>query len=640
MKNRIKKQSLLLIAYDFIVLFAVCAFVLLFYLYLFGHQMLQNEIFIHYLIAFLFTYLLRFAFKVYGQVWRYGDVGSYLRLITSDLCSMMAFYLFERIFKISRITLASTVFIFSMNLVICLSLRIMYRYCYEHADRKTKEGKIARVLLRIASLGLLKVEDDDTPIKKTPIAILGAGRIGTALAEEISSNKNSEYVVRAFLESNKDKVGRMVHSIYVYDEMADTDALDKQGIKEIVFAVPNMEVIKRQSLYRYYTEAGYKVKVYDFPVMRQAGEKRNLREFAIEELLFRKPNLVLDEKTRKYYRDKVVLITGGGGSIGSEMCRQIAAMEPKQIVLVDMYENGVYDVRTEMNFAYADKLDLKIEIANVCDKKSMDKIFSQYRPNIVIHAAAHKHVPLMEHNVVESIQNNVFGTLNVVEMSEKYKTNRFIMVSTDKAVNPTNVMGATKRVCEMIVMSHASTSKYTKFSATRFGNVLNSAGSVVPIFKKELENGGPLTVTDFRIIRYFMTIPEATQLVLKSSSMAKNGELFVLDMGKPVKILDLAENMIKLSGLEPYKDIDIVEIGLRPGEKLYEELLTKTEGLKKTSDKMIFIETDEPLSSRKITTILNKLKEAVASNDDSNARAVLKSVVPTFKEADDVNGVA
>ena len=300
----------------------------------------------------------------------------------------------------------------------------------------------------------------------------------------------------------------------------------------------------------------------------------------MEELLFRKPLVVTDEKTNAYYRDKVILITGGGGSIGSELCRQIARMAPRQIIILDIYENGAYDVQQDLRIAYGDRIDLKIEIASVTNRRALEKVFETYHPQIVINAAAHKHVPLMEHNCIEAVENNVFGTLNVVQCCEKFKTERFMMVSTDKAVNPTNVMGATKRMCEMIAMAY-STLGNVKYSATRFGNVLGSAGSVIPLFKKQIMNGGPMTVTDKRIVRYFMTIPEASQLVLQSGAMANNGELFVLDMGKPVKILDLAENMIRLSGAE---GIEIIETGLRPGEKLYEELLVRTEELDSVID--------------------------------------------------------
>lgn len=340
-----------------------------------------------------------------------------------------------------------------------------------------------------------------------------------------------------------------------------------------------------------------------------------------------------DERTNDYYKDKVILITGGGGSIGSELCRQLAKMSPKKIVILDIYENGAYDVQQELKIAYGSALNLQIEICSITHKKALEKVFEKHHPQIIINAAAHKHVPLMEHNCVEAIYNNVFGTRNLVELCEKYGAERFMMVSTDKAVNPTNVMGATKRMCEMIVQS-ASTHGKVKYSATRFGNVLGSAGSVIPLFRRQIANGGPVTVTDKRIIRYFMTIPEASQLVLQSGAMAKNGELFVLDMGKPVKIYDLAENMIRLSGVH---GVQIIETGLRPGEKLYEELLVKTEELDKTENSMIFIERDTALSEEEISRRLALLQDACDTGDDDMAREALRKAVPTFRKPEEVN---
>ena len=343
-----------------------------------------------------------------------------------------------------------------------------------------------------------------------------------------------------------------------------------------------------------------------------------------------------NEKTAAYYRDKVILITGGGGSIGSELCRQLAKMEPKRIVILDIYENGAYDVQQELRIAYGGKLDLQIEICSITHIKALERVFETYRPQIVINAAAHKHVPLMEKNCIEAVFNNVFGTWNLVNLCEKYHTERFMMVSTDKAVNPTNVMGATKRMCEMIVQS-ASVWGTTKYSATRFGNVLGSAGSVIPLFKRQIASGGPITLTDKRIIRYFMTIPEASQLVLESGAMAQNGELFVLDMGQPVKILDLAESMIRLSGVS---GIEIVETGLRPGEKLYEDLLVKTESLTKTDNSLIFIEKDTPLPWQEIDRRIRLLEEAVDTGSDETVRRALKQVVPTYRSPEEVNAKA
>ena len=329
------------------------------------------------------------------------------------------------------------------------------------------------------------------------------------------------------------------------------------------------------------------------------------------------------------------MITGGGGSIGSELARQIAKVGPERLVLLDIYENGIYDIQQELRTLYGDSLNLRVEIANVCDRSEMEKIFSRHTPDIVLHAAAHKHVPLMERNCCEAVRNNVFGTLVTVETCEKYGVKRFIMISTDKAVNPTNVMGATKRMCEMIVQSRSG--KTTSFSATRFGNVLGSNGSVIPLFRRQIPKGGPVTITDKRIIRYFMTIPEASQLVMTSGAMARNGDLYVLDMGKPVKILDLAESMIRLSGLEPYKDINIIETGLRPGEKLYEELLIKSEELDKTDNNMIFVERDKPLPQAEIEKKLDILRAALKTESNRAVKAALMQVVPTYHTPEEVN---
>lgn len=352
-----------------------------------------------------------------------------------------------------------------------------------------------------------------------------------------------------------------------------------------------------------------------------------------EELLARKPLTVSDGKTKRCYEGKTVLITGGGGSIGSELCRQLAGMNPCKVILLDIYENGAYDVQQELKIANGSNPDIQIEICSVTDKPALCRVFEQYRPQIVIHAAAHKHVPLMEHNCVEAIRNNVFGTENIIEACEKYSVERFIMVSTDKAVNPTNVMGATKRMCEMLVQG-AATCGHVKYTAVRFGNVLESAGSVVPLFKRQIAQGGPVTVTDKRVTRYFMTIQEAAQLVLQSGAISDNGELFTLDMGQPVKIMDLAENMIRLSGAQGIK---IVETGLRPGEKLYEEPLVSLENSDRTENNAIFIERDTPLSPEEIGRRLSELKNACDTGDDLIAKEALRKVVPTFRHPEEIN---
>ena len=471
------------------------------------------------------------------------------------------------------------------------------------------------------------------------IAIVGAGRVGTTLAEELINNKNASYVPRCFIDINEEKVGRKIHGVVILSqEQATFKKLQEYGIQEIVFAVPQLDSEKRKELFDYYSQSGCKIKVYDYSFSDNDANngKRLIREFDIEELLFRKQLEVVDNEVVDFYKNKRVLITGGGGSIGSELCRQIAKMNPEKLIVVDICENGAYDIQQELKMTYGNNLDIQIEIVSVCNRLGLERVFKEHSPHIVLNAAAHKHVPLMEHNCVEAVENNVFGTLNTVQLSEKYGVQRVMMVSTDKAVNPTNVMGATKRVCEMIIGAYSKNNLGTTYSATRFGNVLGSAGSVIPLFKKQISRGGPITLTDKRIVRYFMTIPEASQLVLKSGAMAKNGELFVLDMGKPIKILELAENMIRLSGLEPYTDIDIIETGLRPGEKLYEETLVNSD-LEKTASSSIFIEREEPISIAEINAKLSVLKTAVETGDDNAVKEALKAVVPTFKSPEEVN---
>ncbi|MBQ5687737.1 MAG: polysaccharide biosynthesis protein, partial [Ruminococcus sp.] len=331
-----------------------------------------------------------------------------------------------------------------------------------------------------------------------------------------------------------------------------------------------------------------------------------------------------------YYADKTVLITGGGGSIGSELCRQVAMAGPRRLILFDIYENNAYDIQQELRLEYGDSLDLVTLIASVRDYNKIESIFRQYRPQVVFHAAAHKHVPLMETVPEEAVKNNIFGTFNVATLAEYYKADKFVMISTDKAVNPTNVMGATKRACEMIIQYKAQNTDHTEFVTTRFGNVLGSNGSVIPLFRRQIESGAPVTVTHPDIIRYFMTIPEAVSLVLEAGAMAKGGEIFVLDMGAPVKITTLAENLIRMYGKVPYKDVPIVFTGLRPGEKLFEELLMDEEGLQSTANKKIFIGNQITIDSDDMLKKLNALHEAAEANDSEKTVELLSTLVPTF----------
>uniref|UniRef100_I5ASF4 Putative nucleoside-diphosphate sugar epimerase n=1 Tax=Eubacterium cellulosolvens (strain ATCC 43171 / JCM 9499 / 6) TaxID=633697 RepID=I5ASF4_EUBC6 len=577
----------------------------------------------------------RWAGQLHRQVWRYGGIQCYTRLILMDALGFGIYCSLEKILPIEHVRFDSMLATYGLFSLATLSMRMVYRYAYKCGNQNNLLGKLLRALLRIFAFGrvLTEAEADSGRIK---IAIIGAGRVGLSLAEDLLNNSKAQYIPRCFIDIDKDKIGRDVRGIPILSESEATfEKLREHRIQEIVFAVPKMSRTRKLELYEYYQKSGFGIKNYDFPSMEIPGRKRQMREFSVEDLLFRKELQVIAPGTCSYYRNKVILITGGGGSIGSELCRQLAKMRPKKLIIADIYENCAYDVQQGLAFAYKGDLDICVEIVSVTNREGLARVYEEYHPDITIHAAAHKHVPLMEKNVLEAVNNNVFGTLNVLELCEEYGCGRFMLVSTDKAVNPTNVMGATKRVCEMITQAY-STRGRVRCSATRFGNVLGSAGSVIPLFKRQIAAGGPITVTDRRIIRYFMTIPEASQLVLESGAMAKNGELFVLDMGKPVRIWNLAESMIRISGVS---GIEIVETGLRPGEKLYEELLCRKEELDRTENSMIFVEREEPLSMEELEKKLTILTEACATGRDEEVKMALHRVVPAYRTPEEVNGL-
>lgn len=619
----------------------IYALIVVFALLLYNKATIEDiQILYHFLIGVSLFTLSRSLWRVYSQIWRYGGVQSYIRLLIADTCALIVYYLVQLIPGVGTITFQGVALVCFSYTLICLAVRMAYRYIYKRLNRNTKFGRFVVKTINFFGRSDWSMDKGD-PVNKIQIAIIGAGGVGIGLAEELLNNPNSAYTPACFVDIDKDKLGRQIYGKDVLEDKGETpEFLKEYNVQEVVLALPSsVNTDTRKILYDRYKNAGFKVKSYDYPSMQSTQKgKRTLRDFDVEELLFRKEQEVITEVTVNYYKNKTILVTGGGGSIGSEIARQIAKMSPKQLILLDIYENGVYDIQQELKMQYGDDLDLKIEICSITNKVALEKVFKAYKPNIVIMAAAHKHVPLMEHNVIEAIDNNIFGTLNTIELAEKYKADRVHMVSTDKAVNPTNVMGATKRMCEMICMTHAKMKQHTTFSATRFGNVLGSAGSVIPLFKKQIQNGGPITLTDKRIIRYFMTIPEASQLVLHSAAIAKNGELMVLDMGQPVKIYDLAVEIIKMAGFEPYKDIDIIETGLRPGEKLYEELLVKDERLTKTDNKQIFIEKDDPLTIEELNEKLDILRNAINLKSNNIARGALHDVIPTFVEPNQING--
>ena len=619
-----------LVLYDSIITIGIEILFLLFY----GGSKLDLMSFITHGVVELFAIIgVRFAFNIYRTIWRYGGIQNYMKMMISDGVAFIIYLLFCRfIIPVDRIPVVTMVAMSSMILLGSLVIRMTYRYAFKCGNKDTPFGRF--LLWMLSTFGGINVTRFQER-RRIKVAILGAGNLGNTLYAEIGMDNMSPYEVRCFIDSDKEKVGRYINGCIVLDEdtfIPENLILD-YNVQEVFFAVHNYPQDKMRAIYEKLSKAGIKVKNYDIPHMTSGGEKPQLKEFEIEDLLFRRQESIINEKINAYYRGKTVLITGGGGSIGSELCRQIARMTPKKIIILDIYENSAYDIQQELKMKYGNKLDLSVEIVSITNKKGLGRVFETYSPDIVINAAAHKHVPLMEHNCIEAVENNVFGCLNIIELCEEYGVSRFMMVSTDKAVNPTNVMGATKRMCEMIMLAYSTRGK-VKCSATRFGNVLGSAGSVIPLFKRQIAAGGPVTITDKRIIRYFMTISEASQLVLESGAMAENGEIFVLDMGNPVKILDLAENMISLMGA---RNIDIIETGLRPGEKLYEELLVNKKELDKTENDLIFIDRESPVTMEDLDDKLSILSEATASLDDDGVREALRKVVPTFKRPEEVN---
>ena len=632
--STVSVHAIMLMGYDLVMLAIVSILLLVFYPSSY-YPITRVEALMHYLLAAACMLGCRAIGDSYNNVWRYGGNNLYVNLICYDALAGAVYYVIQKVLPLRDVEFLRAVTLFALNLLGDILMRQIYQYLYDANSRGSKAADFLRVVTQKLTGIQVEPEDKAKRDRRINIAIIGAGRVGAGLAADLASNPDAAYTARFFVDIDRNKIGRSINGVPVFsEEEANSEAFRDYNIQEIVFAIPGATAERKKELYTYYKQTGCKLKTYDYPTTQSVNGKRSLRDFDAEELLFRQATEILSEDTKAYYRGKTVLISGGGGSIGSELCRQIAKIGPKRLVVLDVYENGAYDVQQELKIKHGKDLDLCVEIVTITDKGQLERVFRTHRPDVVIHAAAHKHVPLMEDNCCEAVKNNVFGTRNLLDVAESSGCQKFIMVSTDKAVNPTNVMGATKRMCEMEVLNHRGS---MSCSATRFGNVLGSNGSVIPLFKRQIMYGGPVTLTDRRIIRYFMTIPEAAQLVLTSGAMAKHGELFVLDMGKPVHILELAENMIRLSGYEPYKDIDIVETGLRPGEKLYEELLVKTEDLTKTDNDQIFVERDRKLAPEEIDRKLAILSRAVATEDDALCRQALKETVETFREPEEVN---
>ncbi len=463
------------------------------------------------------------------------------------------------------------------------------------------------------------------------ILIIGAGSAANIITRELQTQQRYRYDIVGLIDDDVSKHDAFLNNIKVLGGRdCIKEVCQQQNVDEILIAIPSMSAEEKKEIVHISHETGCSVKT--LPPIGELGAYRSLnaslRSLHIEDLLERDSIQLDSSQISAYIKDKIILVTGGGGSIGSELCRQIAKFGPAQLIILDMYENNAYDIQTELMQMYP-KMNILALIANIKDRKRLDEIFSQYRPEVLFHAAAYKHVPLMETVPAEAVKNNVFGTLNLMLCADKHKVRKVIQISTDKAVNPTNVMGTTKRICEMIAQGLNRESE-TEFVAVRFGNVLGSNGSVIPLFKKQIERGGPLTVTHRDITRYFMTIPEAAQLVLQASTYAKGGEIFVLDMGEPVRIYDLAVNMLKLSGLEPGKDVEIKVTGLRPGEKLYEELSKSEEDVETVHEK-IFVAKPLTIDFSELKGTLDTLALSIDDMDDGQIRDYLKQIVPEYQ---------
>ena len=505
--------------------------------------------------------------------------------------------------------------------------RSYYMICYLVLMVSTIVNRYSYRILRAWEANLNNYKNRN---KFSKILIVGAGMAGSTILNEIKSSERLVGDVLAFVDDNPNKQGRIINGIRIEGGREDIPKLvEKYDIDEIFIALPSAKTKDRRDIINICQETPAKVKILPAIYQLVNGEVSvsKLREVQVEDLLGRDQIQYNVDEVAAYIKDKVVLVTGGGGSIGSELCRQIIKQDPKMLVVLDIYENTAYDLQQELKYHYPDK-DMRFVIGSVRDLHRLDVIFEKYHPQLVFHAAAHKHVPLMEHSPNEAIKNNVFGTYNVALTAEKYEVEKFVLISTDKAVNPTNIMGASKRICEMIVQTMAKYST-TSFVAVRFGNVLGSHGSVIPLFEKQIKAGGPVTVTHPDIIRFFMTIPEAVGLVLQAGAYAKGGEIFVLDMGEPMKILDLAKNMIRMSGYIPDEDIKIEFTGLRPGEKLYEETLMDEEGLQDTANHMIHIGKPIELNEEVFFEQLRELREATRKDLPSIKEAVAK-IVPTY----------
>ena len=556
-----------------------------------------------------FFSLVFILFRLYDKLWRYADIEDFFYV---GLASVVANFLFCACTLAFDIHLGVRTFV--LQAILSTFAMLMFRFVYR-VDRM--------------------IERKNFPNKaKRRMLVVGAGEAALLMISEFSKSPDNSYVPVCLIDDDNEKIGRRIAGLKVVGSTSEIPYIcEKYDIEVILFAIAALPMNEKKRILDICARTNLEVKIvpniYNL-VTSSKPMTDEIRQVEVEDLLGREPVVFETEKYGQYIHDNVVMVTGGGGSIGSELCRQIAKLAPKNLIILDIYENSAYEIQQELLREHGDALTFEVQIASIRDKVKLEKLFAEKNIDVVFHAAAHKHVPLMETNPEEAVKNNVFGTLNLVSMADKYGVKKFVQISTDKAVNPTNVMGATKRICEMIVQSMDKISQ-TSFVAVRFGNVLGSNGSVIPLFKEQIKEGGPVTVTHPEIIRYFMTIPEAVSLVLTAGGLASGGEIFVLDMGEPVKIRDLAENLIRLSGFVPHKDIKIEYTGLRPGEKLYEELLMNEEGMRKTKSEKIYIGKPIEFDQDEFNEQLQSLHECAQTNNTAAIEQVLLKMVPTFK---------
>ncbi|MCI9571499.1 MAG: polysaccharide biosynthesis protein [Lachnospiraceae bacterium] len=546
--------------------------------------------------------------KLYKSVWRYASANELINIIMAAACTSMAQLIFCTVTGNRMPRSYYVLYCFLLTTATCC-IRFGYR------------------ILRIINNKRASMVERK---QKVSTMIIGAGAACNMILKELESSQYLNLCARCIIDDQPGCHGKLMRGIpIVGGRDCILDAVEQYGIDEIIFAIPSANTQTKKEILDICKESGCKLRTVPgtYQLINGDVSVSALKEVEIEDLLGREPIEINSEEVLGYVRDRVVLVTGGGGSIGGELCRQIAAHSPRQLIILDIYENNAYEIQQELIRRYPE-LNLVVLIGSVRNTNRVNSIFETYRPEIVYHAAAHKHVPLMEDSPNEAIKNNVMGTYKIATAADRYGVDRFVLISTDKAVNPANVMGASKRICEMIVQMMNRKSG-TNFVAVRFGNVLGSNGSVIPLFKQQIAEGGPVTVTDPEIIRYFMTIPEAVSLVLQAGAYARGGEIFVLDMGEPMKILDLAVNLIKLSGYRPGEDIEIRFTGLRPGEKMYEELLIQQESLEKTANRMIFIEKPTYFNEEIFERQLEKLI-AAAKKESSDIRREIREIVGTY----------